>query len=76
MINDCDMYISHMDVFPTVMEYLGLEISPEWDLDGRSRLEWNPDEKERCELSHAKSVITLSGGYIFNAKDADIHYNE
>ena len=32
--------ISHKDIFPTVMEYLGLDFSENWNLDGRSRIEW------------------------------------
>ena len=62
--------MSHLDVFPSIMEYLRLPIRDEWELDGKSRIEWesNPvSEKELCDLTYAKSVIALSGGYIFDA---------
>ena len=57
-----------MDVFPSVMEYLNIPIKEEWDLDGKSRLEWvTPmSEAEKCDLTKSKAVITLSGGYLFD----------
>ena len=32
--------VSHKDVFPSIIEYLGLEFGKDWNLDGRSRIEW------------------------------------
>ena len=58
-----------MDVFPSVMEYLGLEFKSDWDLDGRSRIEWQSPPKS-CDCSNTKPSIALSGGYIFNAADS------
>ena len=37
---DDKIHISHLDVFPTVIEYLGLEFGENWNLDGKSRIEW------------------------------------
>ena len=37
---DCDTKVSHMDVYPSVFEYLRKPIEAAWDLDGISRLEW------------------------------------
>ena len=50
---DCETQVSHMDVFPSVMEYLNIPIKEEWDLDGKSRLEWvtPKSEIEKCDLS-------------------------
>ena len=48
---DCKVYPSHMDGYPTVMEYLRIPVKEEWDLDGRSRIEWALSETEQCELS-------------------------
>ena len=39
---DCGTKVSHMDVFPSVFEYLRLPIQDSWKLDGISRLEWYP----------------------------------
>jgi predicted AlkP superfamily pyrophosphatase or phosphodiesterase len=33
--------VSHMDVFPSVMRYLGIDIDPRWGIDGVSRLLWS-----------------------------------
>jgi len=33
--------VSHMDVFPSVMEYLNIEIEPQWQLEGSSRLQFS-----------------------------------
>ena len=30
--------VSHMDMFPSVMEYLGIDMEPTWGIDGVSRL--------------------------------------
>jgi predicted AlkP superfamily pyrophosphatase or phosphodiesterase len=30
--------VSHMDIFPSTMEYLDIEVQPDWSLDGLSRL--------------------------------------
>ena len=37
---DCETTVTHMDVFPSLMEYLRIPIKDEWDLDGKSRLNW------------------------------------
>jgi len=62
-----------MDVFPSVMEYLRVPLKEEWKLDGRSRLQWaeNNTEVEKCELTHTKAVITLSGGYMLGNDGAN-----
>ena len=60
-----------MDVFPSIMEYLGLPVIEDWSLDGRSRLEWALTPTQECDLSRTKPAIALSGGYIFDTKDAD-----
>ena len=54
-----------MDIFPSVMEYLGLEFKEEWNLDGRSRIVWQ-DEKQECFHSEIQPVIALSGALIFD----------
>ena len=35
---DSKVAVTHLDVYPTVMDFLDIEIKDEWDLDGRSRL--------------------------------------
>ena len=61
-----------MDLFPSVMEYLKIDVKPEWDIDGLSRLQWsNLPASQLCDLSKTKPAIALSGGYIFDAHDAD-----
>ena len=60
--------VSHMDVYPSVIEYLGLEFAADWDLDGRSRIEWT-SSPEPCDLSNAKPVISVTGGYMFTTLD-------
>ena len=57
--------ISHKDIFPSVIEYLGLDFGKDWDLDGRSRIEWQ-DGRQECIFSDFHPVITLSGAYIFD----------
>ena len=32
--------VSYMDLFPSVMEYLGIEVESNWGIDGVSRLQW------------------------------------
>ena len=68
---DCDTHVSHMDVFPSIMEYLRLPVREEWSLDGHSRLEWALTPTQECDLSRTKPAIALSGGYIFDTNDAD-----
>ena len=68
---DCETHISHIDVFPSIMDYLRLPIDKDWDLDGRSRLEWALSPAQECDLSKTKPAIALSGGYIFDTHDAD-----
>lgn len=34
LARDCESPVSHMDVYPSVMEYLRLPISEDWKLDG------------------------------------------
>ena len=70
--SDCFIKVSHMDIFPSVFEYLRLPIKSEWQLDGKSRLEWsNPlaTQTELCNLSKSKAVVTLSGGYMYSQED-------
>ena len=57
--------VSHMDVFPSIIEYLGLSFEEEWNLDGRSRIQWQ-DEKEDCLQSDIHPVIAFSGAYIYD----------
>ena len=63
---DCILKVSHIDIFPSIMEYLRLPVRDEWDLDGKSRLKWPLTAKEKCNLSKSKPVISLSGAYILN----------
>ena len=38
--SDCYIKVTHMDIFPSLFEYMRLPVKKEWDLDGRSRIEW------------------------------------
>ena len=62
-----------MDVFPSLMEYLRIPVKDEWDLDGKSRLNWAEPvtESEKCEQTKTKAIITLSGGYLFDYDDPE-----
>ena len=71
---DCNKPVSHMDLFPSVMEYLRLPLKEDWELDGKSRLEWKTiplSERDVCDLDKTKPAIALSGGYIFDELEAD-----
>ena len=57
--------VSHKDVFPSIIEYLGLSFQDGWNLDGRSRIEWQ-DEREECIYSDLHPVIAFSGAYIYD----------
>ena len=35
---DCEINHSHMDVFPSILDYLRIDVSPDMDLDGVSRI--------------------------------------
>ena len=37
---DCEANVSHVDVYPTVFDYLRHPIEDQWGLDGQSRLKW------------------------------------
>ena len=74
ILPDCGLHVSHMDGFPSVMEYLRIPIKDEWDLDGISRLAWETPQAtqvDKCNLTKTKPVITLSGGYMFNSVDSE-----
>ena len=71
---DCDNKVSHLDVFPTVFEYLRLDVDEKWELDGKSRINFSlppATSTDHCNLARAKPVIALSGAYIFNSMDTD-----
>ena len=59
-----------MDVFPTIMDYMGVEVDPEWELEGPSRIEWQVTDQETCTLERTRPAILLSGSYLFEAADA------
>ena len=51
ILPDCDVSVSHKDIFPSIMEYLGLPVSDDWGLDGRSRIEWeSPPSTSTCDF--------------------------
>ena len=68
---DCDVNVSHMDVFPSIMEYLRIDVSPEMDIDGVSRIQWELSESDKCDLSQTIPSLLLSGAYMFETADAD-----
>lgn len=53
------------------MEYLRHPAEEEWDLDGKSRLDWLFHQEQECDLTYTKPVIALSGGYIFDSHDSE-----
>ena len=70
--SDCHVPVSHMDIFPSVFDYLRLPVRQEWNVDGKSRVEWSEppiSDSQKCDLTGAKSVITLSGAYMHDQGD-------
>ena len=59
-----------MDVFPSIMEWLKIPLDPNWEIDGKSRLQ-HLTETQMCDLSATLPAILLTGAYSFNAQDAE-----
>ena len=53
------------------MEYLRIDVSPEMDIDGVSRIQWELSESDKCDLSQTIPFLLLSGAYMFETADAD-----
>ena len=60
-----------MDMFPSVMEWLRIPIDPAWDIDGKSRLQYDLPDSQKCDLSQTKPSILLTGAYAYSAHDAE-----
>ena len=57
--------VSHKDIFPSIIEYLGLDFKKGWDLDSRSRIRWS-DGRIDCQFTDIRPVIAFSGAYIYD----------
>ena len=40
ILADCETDLSQMDVFPSIMEWLRIPVEVDWDIDGKSRLDF------------------------------------
>ena len=53
------------------MEWLRIPVEQDWDIEGKSRLEFELSNSQKCDLSQTKPSILLTGAYTFNAHDAE-----
>ena len=60
-----------MDVFPSIMDWLKIPLDPSWEIDGKSRLQYEITKTQMCDLSATLPAILLTGAYSFNARDAE-----
>ena len=68
---DCETDHSQMDMFPSIMEWLRIPVDPAWDIDGKSRLQYDLPDSQKCDLSLTKPSILLTGAYAYSAHDAE-----
>ena len=53
------------------MEWLRIPIEEEWGIDGKSRIQFELQNSEKCDLSKTKPSILLTGAYAYSAHDAE-----
>ena len=68
---DCEVDHSQMDIFPSVMEWMRIPVDPTWEIDGKSRLQYELTNRKKCDLSETKPSILTTGAYSFSAHDAE-----
>ena len=64
---ECDAYVSHHDILPTILAFLGL--SPPAPVDGRNLWEWVTGERE----DRREYMTSIFGGWVW-CRDEDYAY--